>query len=68
MKRSITAWYFATLPLLQGCVGLDNDGLSCDDGAAMLCGVLGVIAFLIAVIGDRKSGGLAIAGVILILA
>lgn len=68
MKTSAVLGLLIVLCLLSGCIGMDNDGLSCDDGAATLCGIAGIIAFLVAVAGERKSGGLAFVGVILILA
>ena len=67
-KHLSVAFWGITPLLLQGCYAMDNDGMKFDDGVAELCGWLGVIMFCIAVFGKSKSGGLAIAGAILILA
>ncbi|OGL65881.1 hypothetical protein A3F52_05430 [Candidatus Uhrbacteria bacterium RIFCSPHIGHO2_12_FULL_47_11] len=68
MKHLTVAFYGIAPLLLQGCYAMDNDGMKFDDDFAELCGWLGIIMFCIAVFGKSKSGGLAFAGVILILA
>jgi len=65
----------ATNPLIglllacsQGCTHLNKNGKASDDGIAMVCGMLGIIAFFAGVSGERKNFGLVLLGVILVLA
>lgn len=57
------------LPMLfsAGCLYLDKNGKAADDGTALVCGILGIIAFF-AGVENKKNAALAIVGVILILA
>ena len=68
MKRFPASWYLTTLPLLQGCVALNNDGLKSTDGAAIICGVLGTICVLVGLFSHGNTVRLILVGAILIIA
>ncbi|GEM_PF-5872655 len=66
MKRFTTKLCLATLPLLQGCALMHNDGWKGDDVIAKICGTLGAISFILGIIGGRATA--IIVGVLLIIA
>ena len=68
MQRFATKWYLATLPLLQACVMMNNDGYKPDDGIADICGVIGVIAVAVGLFSRGNTVRLILVGAILIIA
>lgn len=68
MNLFTTRRYLAALPLLQGCMVLNNDGLKSTDGAAGICGVLGVICVLAGLFSHGNTVRLILVGAILIIA
>ncbi|MDO8505152.1 MAG: hypothetical protein Q7S48_01035 [bacterium] len=68
MKRFSTTLFLSALPLLQACHTMDNDGSSSDDGIAMICGVIGVIAVLVGLFGRGNTVRAVLVGVALIIA
>lgn len=58
----------AALVLASGCAYLNDNGQADDDRFALICGILGLIAFFAGVGGRRKSAALTFMGVVLVLA